>query len=313
MCCDNGILKSHIMSSHEIDTWPGDDPALTPQPGTSLHYALLLVPASHRPLARVALAAWKTMARIPMSLSDPGVAEAKLLWWQDAWGRAAAGQAEHPILQSLNQQLQASGQSWPAPALWQPQIAGWIQLAHQNRWIDQDSLDRHIDATTGHAARWWCGLLGAGTPPAQDAAHRLGMGLRRAHLLSRLGQDARAGWVMVGIDLLQQNDVKAHQIIRPGETPPAGWSSLLDALVRAAQHDLRAGWQQARALAPADRRALLPLLAMARCADALVSEIGQSQDTILHQRMMLTPARKAWLCWQTRWGLGGMKPPSSMA
>jgi phytoene/squalene synthetase len=36
----------------------------------------------------------------------------------------------------------------------------------------------------------------------------------------------------------------------------------------------------------------------------LLNEITQSGDAVLHQRLLLTPARKAWLCWLTRWGWG---------
>ncbi len=307
MCCDNGALNSHTMSTSAPDPTPGDDLAPPLRTGTSLHYALQLVPPRRRPLIHAALQVWLTMARIPLNMSDPGIAEAKLLWWQQEWQRAAEGQApQHPLMQVLVRELQGTSQPWPDAAMWKPQFAGWTQLAHQNRWLDQSTLDQHVDATTGQAARLWACLCGATSAEALEAAHQLGVGIRRAHLLARLGQDARAGWVMIGIDLLQRHDVKAHQLSRPGTVAPEGWPGLLQSLTTSAQDALAAGWRQAQQLPPAQRHHLLPLLALARCAHALATEVGHGGDTILHQRMVLTPLRKAWLTWQTRWGLGGL-------
>jgi phytoene synthase len=292
------------MSRYE-NTPPGPEGHFQPRAGSSLHYALQLTPSPRRPLVSTMLAIWHAMARIPLELSDPGVAETKLRWWQQEWARCAQGQAQHPLTTQLIAQLGA-GQPEPDIASWHLQAEGWIQLAHQNRWIDQASLDQHIEITTGEAAAQWGRLLGADSEPAQQAARALGRGLRRAHLLSRLGQDARAGWVMVGIDRLQHHDVKAHQLTRPSSPPPEGWSGLRDELAQRARHELRAGWQQATALPSTERRALLPLMALARCADALCDELARSGDAVLHQRVVLTPLRKAWLSGQTRWGVGSL-------
>ncbi|MFN3616355.1 MAG: phytoene/squalene synthase family protein [Aquabacterium sp.] len=293
------------MSRYE-NTPPGPEGHFQPRAGSSLHYALQLTPVLHRPLVSTMLAIWHAMARIPLELSDPGVAEAKLRWWQQEWVRFSQGQAQHPLMTRLDSERKMLGAAPLDPAGWHLQAEGWIQLAHQNRWIDQASLDQHIDITTGQAAAQWAQLLGATSEPAQHAARTLGRGLRRAHLLSRLGQDARAGWVMVGIDLLQQHDVKAHQLTRPTSPPPDGWAALRDELVQRARGELRAGWQQATAVTSAERRALLPLLALARCADALCQELARSGDAVLHQRVVLTPLRKAWISGQTRWGVGSL-------
>lgn len=294
------------MSQHENETARQITAPASPRPGSSLHYAALLMPSRQRRAGFALLRLWLNVASIPMSISDPGVAETKLRWWAQEWARATDGTAQHPQIVSLAEALRTTATPWPDADLWHSQIEAWVQLAHQNRWLNQDALDQHLNDSTGKAARMAALVLGARSEAAQAAAHRLGVGLRRAHLLARLGQDARAGWIMVGIDRLQHHDVKAHQISKPGRPAPDGFDALVKEMATAAHTDLRNGWSAVQALTASERRALLPLLALARCASVLLQEITRSGDAVLHQRLVLTPARKSWLCWQTRWGWGAL-------
>ena len=104
-------------------------------------------------------------------------------------------------------------------------------------------------------------LLGASSNAAREAATLLGTGLRLSHRLARLGQDARAGWLMVGIDLLQTHDVKAHQLMKPvpGQTPP-GWPALLQDLAQRARQPLEEALGQIKKLPAPQARALRPLV-----------------------------------------------------
>ena len=178
-----------------------------------------------------------------------------------------------------------------------------MQLVHQNRWMDESQVVRHAQQTTGLACQGAVGLLGVDSDEARQAGLQLGTGLRLAHRLARLGQDARAGWVMVGIDLLQTHDVKAHQLVKPvaGQTPP-GWQPLLADLAQRARQPLLDSLAEIRRLPATEARALRPLVLLGHLALAQVEVVASAGDSVLHQRLMPTPLRKAWIAQRVAWG-----------
>lgn len=274
-----------------------------PRPGSSLYHALRTVPPGRRPTAALWLQWWHEVSQIPYTVSDPGVAESKLRWWLAEIQRAAEQKAEHPLMQRIQAQAHASPESWPQWSLWTQQLQGLIQLTQQTRWLDDASLQRHARETTGAATESIACLLGAGTEAARTAACQLGVGLRQAHQLARLGQDARAGWVNVAIDVLQTHDVRAHQLSKPDpHQAPPGWTGLVNHLHGQARASIEQGLNDLRALPSDQQRALRPLLVLAHLHLALIDTIAASGDLVLHQRVMLTPLRKGWITQKVQWG-----------
>lgn len=273
-----------------------------PRAGSSLALALRMVPAARRPALTLWLHWWHEVSRIPLTVQDPGVAETKLGWWRQEVSEVAQGRARHPLMREwLALPGDCTGEvPW---ACWQQQLDGLTQLAQQTRWMDDASLQRHALQTTGNACAVAAHLLGARSGAATEAARHLGAGLRQAHMLARLGQDARAGWVMVGIDWLQTHGVRAHQISRPESPMPEGWAGLRSALHQRAQSTLTQALAAIKALPAQERRALKPLVYLAHTALALADAVEASGDTVLHQRILLTPLRKSWMSLLLRWGL----------
>ena len=276
-----------------------------PHPGSSLYYALATAPAGRRAALRLWLQWWHETSQIPFKIHDPGVAETKLRWWLQELQDAAKGQAHHPLIKGLlsDKAVQASG-CWPDWPLWASQIEGLLTLVHQTRWLDDASLQRHAQQTTGAACEGAACLLGANSAAARQAARQLGWGLRQAHQLARIGQDARAGWVQLGIDVLQAHDVKAHQLSKPDAAQvPEGWPALLAHLHKQATDNILSGLTACRALPAAETRALLPLRVLAHLHLQLIDEIASQGDRVLHERIVLTPLRKWWVAQRVRWGL----------
>lgn len=276
-----------------------------PALGTSLYYALRCAPQPQRVSLTVWLQWWHEIAQIPLNVSDPGVAETKLRWWTHELQSCRQGQASHPITKALSNSLQ--GTDVASDRVWQlalEQVNALIDLVHQTRWMDQATLRRHQMGSTGAATEAAALLLGVSSAHGASWARQLGVGLRQSHQLARLGQDARAGWVHVPIDVLQNHDVRAHQISKPqpGQTPPS-WPGLLGHLVLLAQTDLQQALAGIRALPSPERRAFKPLIALAHMHLGLLEALGASGDTVLHQRLMLTPLRKWWITQKVRWGL----------
>lgn len=290
------------MSEHP-HTPPPPSTTAFPRPGSSLAHALRLTATSHRPALACWLNWWHETARIPLDVHDPGVAETKLRWWLNELQAADQGRPNHPLMRERTGLELPPGTSWPEASTWLSQLEGLIQLVHQNRWMDESHLVHHAGQTTGLACAGAARLLGADSEPALSAARLLGTGLRLSHRLARLGQDARAGWVMVGIDMLQTHDVKAHQLVKPvpGQTPP-GWPALLQDLARRARQPLTDSLAQIRQLPSAQARALRPLVLLAHLALAQTDVVAAAGDAVLHQRLLLTPWRKAWIAQRVAWG-----------
>lgn len=108
---------------------------------------------------------------------------------------------------------------------------------------------------------------------------------------------------MVGIDLLQNHDVKAHQLTKPAPgQPPAGWASLLTDLSQRARKPIESSLLQISDLPSHEARALRPLILLGQQSLALLDVIEAAHDDVLHQRLLLTPWRKAWLAQRVAWG-----------
>lgn len=274
-----------------------------PRPGSSLAHATRLSPAAHAPALLCWLNWWHETARIPLDVQDPGVAETKLRWWANELQATERGEPNHPLTREKNNLRLPEGATWPETAVCMTQIEGLIQLVHQNRWMDEAHFVRHAQQTTGLACESAARLLGATSDEARAAAALLGTGLRLSHRLGRLGQDARAGWVTVGIDLLQTHDVKAHQLVKPvPEQAPPGWPQLLADLAQRARTPLHESLDQIRRLPKDQAKALRPLVLLAHLALAQVEVVANAGDAVLHQRLLLTPLRKAWIAQCVAWG-----------
>jgi phytoene synthase len=280
-------------------------PDFSKRTGSSLYYALAAAPASRQPALRLWLRWWQETAQIPFKIQDPGVAETKLRWWLQEISETAQGQPHHPLLKELSKaNFIAAPAQLPHWSLWTEQIEGLLTLIYQTRWLDDASLQRHMRQTTGSACEGAACLLGATSDAARQAANQLGWGLRQAHQLASLGQDARAGWIQVAIDVLQAHDVKAHQLSKPDATQvPPGWPKLLSHLHSQAATHLSQGMEACRALPAAERQAMRPLIALCYMYLHLIDEVARNGDRVLHERIVLTPLRKWWIAQRVRWGL----------
>ncbi len=272
-----------------------------PRPGSSLDLAIQTAGA-RRPALLAWARWWHEVSRIPTSVSDAAIGEKKLAWWSQAVNDAFRQPPQHPLLVDLlGASSPAEREQAPPQALWQSQIQGLGTLLQQTRWLDQAGLRHHMDQTTGAALEGAAWVLGARSPQALSTARALGVALRRANLLSRVGQDAHAGWLHIPVDVLQQHDVRAHEWLRPAPDAPtdamcglmALWQSeVVEALTQAlgAMRDLPA----------AERQALRPLRVLARLNLVLMADLEEHRYQVLRQRISVGPWRKWWTALTTR-------------
>lgn len=279
---------------------PRDVPPF-PRPGSSL--ALAIQTAGARRPALMAWARWwHEVSRIPTSVSDAAIGEKKLAWWAQAVNDGFRQPPQHPLLTDLlGTSSPAEREQVPPVALWQSQIQGLGTLLQQTRWLDQAGLRHHMDQTTGAAMEGAAWVLGARSAQALSTARALGVALRKAHLLSRVGQDAHAGWLHIPVDVLQQHDVRAHEWLRPAPDAPtpamlglmAQWQS---EVVQALKHAMEA----LRDLPAAERTALRPLRVLGQLNLVLMADLADHRYQVLRQRISVGPWRKWWTALTTR-------------
>jgi phytoene synthase len=272
-----------------------------PRPGSSL--ALAIAAAGTKRAALQAWAAWwHEVSRIPYSVSDASVGERKLAWWAQAVSNAFSQAPQHPLLQAvMGASTSAELADVPPMPLWASQIQGLETLLQQTRWLDTAGLDQHMNQTTAAACAGAAWVLGGRSDAAQDAAIALGLGLRRAHILARLGQDAHAGWLHIPVDMLQQHDVRAHEFLRPGpDAPTPAMLALMAAWQADVVNRLNAAMAQLAALPSPERQALRPLRILTRLTLLLMQDLAEQNYPVVRQRISVGPWRKIWATWLTR-------------
>lgn len=267
------------------------DPQALP-PGSSLYYALRFLPSEPRQALTAFHAFVHEVRAIPDQVSDPGVAAAKLAWWQSDLERAYEGQAQHPTLRMLAPYLRQQ----PIDARLLNAIVEGARIdGEAQRFFNFSNLRHFCEHAAGIPMEVACRLLGHQQESTLRYAHTLGQALQLTLLLRDTGLHASQGRLYLPVDELQRFEVRAQDVLQRQASPAL--TALLRFQGERAQHML----DEAIALLPQeDRRAQKPGLILARIARALLDEIAASDYQVLHQRISLTPLRKFWLAWRVQ-------------
>ncbi len=243
---------------------------------------------------------WHEVSKTPYCVSEPAIAERKLSWWAKAVNLSFETPPQHPLLKAI---APGAGVLRAPPIdLWLTQLQALMELNGQTRWLDDATLARHIDASTGAACQSVAWLMGTREEATFQVARTLAQGLRRAHILSRLGQDAQKGWLHIPVDYLQTHGVKAHELLRPTPAPhPNHVIKLLDAWQQDAKQRLLASIDEARLLPRQEKRALKPLVVLSRLYLQLLDDLQKQRYPMLHQRISVGPWRKLWTSRKASW------------
>jgi 15-cis-phytoene synthase len=269
------------------------------RPYSSLALALRSC-GKRRPTIEAWLHWWHEVSNTPYHVTDPSVAEKKLAWWAKAITLSFEIPPQHPLLKAI---APGSGVLTSPPIdLWLSQVHAMSDLCAQTRWLDDATLNRHIDGSTGAACQSVACMMGAKEEGSLQIAREMGQGLRRAHILARLGQDSKKGWLHIPIDWLQKHDVKAHALLKPAPTPhPPQLVQLLDAWQTDATERLKQSLSNAAQLPRKDKRALKPLVVLCKLNLQLLGDLKQQQYPMLHQRVSVGPWRKLWTSRKAAW------------
>jgi phytoene synthase len=265
--------------------------------GSSFYYAFRFLPPRRRAAITAFYAFCREVDDVVDEVGDPGVAATKLAWWRREVQAAWAGQPTHPVTQAL---LPLAAEHGIDAAQLLQIVEGCEMDLRQSRYLDFTALARYCHLVAGVVGEVSAGIFGHTQPQTIAYAHRLGLAMQLTNIIRDVGEDARRGRLYLPIDELQRYDVKAHELLRAG--PPWAYGERFDALMRFQAERAHRLYDEARALLPAaDRRAQRPGLMMATIYRSLLREIEAAGFQVLHQRIALTPLRKAWLAMCTNW------------
>lgn len=265
--------------------------------GSSFYYAFLFLPPPRRAAITSFYAFCREVDDVVDEVSEPGVAHAKLDWWQGEVQQAFAGQASHPATQALMPWAKEYGiQSDHLQAV----IEGCRMDLQQTRYLDFPSLERYCHLVAGVVGEVSARIFGQTEDATTHYAHRLGLAFQLTNIIRDVGEDAMRGRIYLPMRELQQFDVKAQEIL------DRKYSTRFTALMKYQAERAYRLYEEALALLPAqDRRSQKPGLMMASIYRTLLREIERDGFQVLHQRTALTPLRKLWLAWKVQ-ALGRM-------
>ena len=259
--------------------------------GSSFYYAFLFLPKERRAAITAFYAFCREVDDVVDEVSDPGVAQAKLAWWQDEVAKAFAGQPSHPVMQALMPHV-------PAHGLRQDQLQAVIEGCQmdleQARYADFRSLQRYCHLVAGVVGEVAAQIFGQQDAHTTQYAHKLGLAFQLTNIIRDVGEDARRGRIYLPIDELQRFNVPARQIL------DGQYSEDFRKLMSFQAERARQLYDQAFAQLPAeDRKAQRPGLIMAAIYRSLLDEIEADGFLVLDRRTSLTPLRKIWLAGMT--------------
>ncbi len=260
--------------------------------GSSFYYAFLFLPKERRAAITAFYAFCREIDDVADDVTDPGVAQTKLAWWQSEVATSFAGNPSHPVMKAL--MPLAAAYRIEARHL-QSVIEGCQMDLTQNRYLDFPGLSQYCHLVAGIVGEVAARIFGQTEEATTAYAHKLGLALQLTNIIRDVGEDALRGRIYLPVNELQQFDVKSHEILK------RQYSERFSALMQFQTERALALYDEALALLPqADRRSQKPGLMMASIYRSLLREIAADGYQVLHQRVSLTPLRKFWLAWKTQ-------------
>jgi phytoene synthase len=260
--------------------------------GSSFYYAFLFLPKERRAAITAFYAFCREIDDVVDEITDPGVAQTKLAWWQGEVRQAFAGNPTHPVMKALMPHATLYGiEARHLLAV----IEGCQMDLTQNRYLDFPALQRYCHLVAGVVGEVAARIFGQTDSATTAYAHKLGLAFQLTNIIRDVGEDAMRDRIYLPINELQKFDLKAHTLLK------RQYSEQFTALMKFQTERALGLYDEALALLPdADRRAQKPGLMMASIYRTLLREIAADNFQVLHQRVSLTPVRKFWLAWKTQ-------------
>jgi len=261
--------------------------------GSNFYYASLFEDAQQKQLLFAAFALHYEIVDCLTASPDPGVNRMKLHWWSEELEKLFQQQARHPVTSSL-QPLVAEQQ------LTLPTILNYMTICES--LISGQTItgfDDWLDIlSTGLGQIWSVAAKITGTVDEADLKllSRNGGVIFVLDLLQNYRLMAARGHDFLPEELLSKHNLKKDEIISSRELVAV--KAVFEALITRLENELNSCFG---ALTATGRQTPLYHLIMNRLARTLCIEIRKDGYQLLQHRIALTPVRKLWIAYRTKW------------
>lgn len=256
---------------------------ITPN-GSSFYYARVFSPQVHHHALNLVCAFYQEMKDIEKKVTEPQVAKTKLTWWTQEISRLFAHQPQHPLSQNLLpivQQYHLNEQDF------QQIIAQMINNVDHHHFTHHDELIQYCENSGGILCGLMCHILSFGNTITHHFTQNLGIAMQLVLLIRNLGKDISHGKMYLPL----QEDIY-HPCMNQEKL-----SIALSEYAKLARHY----YKTARAsLNKYNHRSVLGIIVLANIYMTLLDEMERDNFLVLKQKYCLTPIRKYWIGWRTR-------------
>jgi phytoene synthase len=258
--------------------------------GSSFYYAFRFLPPERRRAITALYAFCREVDDAVDEPSDPGVAQARIVWWRGELKNLYAGTPQHPVTRALQPFLAPFAIDEPTL---QEIVDGMQMDLEQARYADFPALSVYCRRVAGAVGVLAAKIFGYTDPRTLQYAERLGLAFQLTNIIRDVGEDARKGRVYLPLEDLARHQVPVQDILSTRPSPAFTGLMQFEASRAESLYD-----EALALLPPADRRAQRPGLAMAAIYRTLLREIARDGFRVLEQRIALTPIRKLWIAWR---------------
>lgn len=257
--------------------------------GSNLYYACLYQAPAIRQRLCALFALYYELQEGVLSASDPGVSRIKLEWWRDELARLERGEARHPVTQALQPLLEQGEITLGPLSALPPAMESLLSMpaTETDGWHQVGAIGDF----------WQCAAAASGpvTDAERDLAAATGSAVARLELLQNLRHLLALGFNPLPRQTLAETGLSGEELM--GDPVSEKSRTLASALVTTVHNDLEACYRSGKR----PGRHLLFVLIMNRIAAATCWEIARDGHRILSRKLALTPIRKLWIAWRTRY------------
>lgn len=261
--------------------------------GSTFYYRTLFLPSEVQATLSALYAFRREVEDVVDECADVGLARLKLDWWRQEMASTFAHKPRHPVTQALA----------PTITRYQLPLENFLDLIEgvtmrlgSFRFRTFDELAVFCRRTGARIESMAAEILNPGRPETRAYADDLGIALELTNLIRDQGTEARRNRIYIPEEELERFGVTRDSILR--RAPRGDFPALIEYQVERAE---RFHAQALNRLAGPDRSPQLPGLIAAAISRATLAEIRLDGFRVLEHKLALTPLRKFWIAWTTRW------------
>ena len=263
--------------------------AVTKASGSNFYYAFMPLPRERRDALFTIYAFCRHADDIVDEGDDPVAAASTLDAWREEWAAARAGHPGHPITLRLAQVVERFGIDPGLPDLLLDGMAMDLGLV---RYETFDELREYCYRVASVVGLMCIRAFGCNHPDTDRFADAHGMAFQLTNILRDVGKDAQMGRIYLPAEDMRRFRVSEDDLTR------GRYTTGVRELMTFQYHRARGYYGQAdaiaRALPPAERRALLPSRIMGAIYGALLEEMAEREFRLMHPVSLSAP-RKLYL------------------